>query len=341
MKALIIGVTGQDGSLLASHLCKEGIEVHGTFRRGSADNFWRLKELGIREAIQYHNYNIGNELAFSEILKMVEPELIFSLAGESFTALSFEEPKHFLNINIDSVIEQLESIKLYAPDAKTFFASSSEVFGEQSIDKLLGENSEKNPKTPYGVSKLTQNHLVRIYREKYAMKLFTGILFPHESPYRNPEFVTRKITRGFVSNKFNKIKTVQLGDLRMQRDWGDAEDFVKWMKLLLEKGNAGDYVFGTGKNTSVENFMQNVAQALDVELRVREGKVVNSSEYFDAETGEVWACSNPSSFNANRFSYGPADNRKLIEAIGSIEITTIAQLAEKMIRIESSRLVNN
>lgn len=334
MKALVIGVTGQDGSLLAKHLLDLGYEVHGTFRRGSSDNFWRLRDLGVRNQVRYHNYNIGNELAFAEVLRQERPDEIYSLAGESFTALSFEEPKHFMNINIDAAIEQLESIRVNAPDAKVFFASSSEIFGASAQDKKLNEESTKVPMTPYGVSKLTQNQLVRIYRDRYNLRLFSGILFPHESPFRSPEFVTRKICRGLVRNIRDSVQPIQMGDLTMKRDWGSARDFVKWFNLLLVKGTPGDYVFGTGKNTSVEEFLLLAANELGVEfIRTELGKS-NQVEYRESKSGEVWVHSDPTRFSANRFSYGPADPRKLLGEIGEIKISQVTEVIQDLVKFE-------
>jgi GDPmannose 4,6-dehydratase len=284
--------------------------------------------------VHFHNYNIGNELAFAEILRQEQPNEIYSLAGESFTALSFEEPKHFMNINIDSVVEQLESIRVIAPEAKVFFASSSEVFGESGLRHKLNEDSQKLPMTPYGVSKLTQNHLVRIYRERYGLSLYTGILFPHESPFRSPEFVTRKICRGLVSNFKGLVKPIQMGDLSMERDWGSARDFVKWFNLLLLKGVPGDYVFGTGKNTSVEEFLILTANELGIDLIRTENDNSTQIEYLESRSGKVWVNSDPSKFSANRFSYGPADASRLFGEIGEEKISQVTDIVKDLIHFE-------
>jgi GDPmannose 4,6-dehydratase len=336
-KALIIGVTGQDGSLLAKNLLDRGIEVHGTFRRGASDKFWRINELGIRELINYHIYNIGNELAFSETVRQVEPDFVFSLAGESFTALSFEEPKQFMTVNIESTVEQLEAIRAHAPQAKTFFAGSSEVFGERPTDTKLNEAATFHPKTPYGVSKLTQYYLVQLYREKYGLHLYNGILFPHESSFRSAEFVTRKIIIGLTHRKFRTAQPLQLGDLSMRRDWGNAVSYVEWMYRLLSEGEPGEYVFGTGKNTSVEEFLLTAAAAMEVELEKRSTPNHGVFEYFDKKDGKVYAISDVHKFGANRFSYGAADPTKLQRVLGHSTDTDIGVLAKQMISQEISR----
>jgi GDPmannose 4,6-dehydratase len=339
--ALIIGVTGQDGSLLANNLLNRGVEVHGTFRRGASDKFWRINELGIREKINYHIYNVGNELAFSETVRAVQPDYIFSLAGESFTALSFEEPKQFMTINIESAVEQLEAIRAHAPSAKVFFAGSSEVFGERPVDTKLNEFSAFHPKTPYGVSKLSQYYLVQLYREKYGLNLFNGILFPHESSFRSPEFVTRKIVIGLTHRKYGTAQPLQLGDLSMRRDWGNAVDYVDWMYRLLEVGEPGEFVFGTGRNTSVEEFLLKASSAMGVELDKRETNSEGVNEYFDYEDGTLYAVSDVHKFGANRFSYGAADPSKLEKVLGKTTETDLEELATQMVRQEIARVTRS
>lgn len=340
-KALIIGVTGQDGSLLAKNLLDRGIEVHGTFRRGSSDKFWRINELGIRDKINYHIYNVGNELAFSETVRQVQPDFVFSLAGESFTALSFEEPKQFMTVNIESAVEQLEAIRAHAPHAKAFFAGSSEVFGERPVGTTLNENSTFHPKTPYGVSKLTQYYLVQLYREKYGMNLFNGILFPHESPFRSAEFVTRKIVIGLVHRKLGSAQPLQLGDLSMSRDWGNAADYVNWMYQLLADGEPGEYVFGTGKNTSVEEFLMTAAEAMEIKLEKNETETEGVFEYVNQADKKLYAVSDVHKFGANRFSYGAADPSKLAKVLGHSTETDITELAHQMINQEIARFTGS
>jgi len=337
-RALIIGVTGQDGSLLARNLLNRGVEVHGTFRRGSSDKFWRINELDIREQINYHNYNIGSELAFSEVLRDSKPDLIFSLAGESFTALSFEEPKQFMSVNIDSTVEQLEAIRVYSPLAKVFFAGSSEIFGESDTTNFLDENSKQDPSTPYGISKLAQLHLVRLFREKYNLNLYYGIMFPHESPYRSTEFVTRKIALGLVRRKFMGAKPLQLGDLSMQRDWGSATDYVDWMYQLLLTNNPGDFVFGTGHNNTVEQFLLLCGSSLQIELIIENKNQEGIANYVDKNTGVLYAESDANRFVGNRFSYGASSPKKLFEAIGNPRVSTLSSLAQEMIQREIARL---
>ena len=339
--ALIIGVTGQDGSLLAKNLLNRGLKVHGTYRSTSGNNFWRIDEIGIRSDLEFHKYEIGDDDAISNAIQAAKPDYVFSLAGETFTAQSFEKPKQFLTVNIGSVVEQLESLRKFAPESKSFFAGSAEIFGEQLVDSSLDEKSMFHPKTPYGVSKLTQHYLVQLYREAYKIRAFNGILFPHESSFRSPNFVTRKIVIGLVQRKYAAAAPLQLGDLSMRRDWGSADEYVDWMYRLLFAGEAGDYVFGTGKNTSVEEFLFLVASELDIKLVKRESPKAATFEYFDDKDGTIYVVSDIRKFGANRFSYGAANPSKLRGVLGETGDLNLVNLVHQMVKAEIHRLLKN
>lgn len=334
MKALIIGVTGQDGSLLADHLLRLGIEVHGTFRRGSSDKFWRLIEMETYEKIKLHSYNIGSEIGLGEILTQLKPDLIFSVAGESFTQLSFEEPKHYLEINAGGTVEQLEAIRNFTPEAKVFFACSSEIFGSINAKSIssLTESSDTIPENPYGISKLTQRHVVRLYREKYGLRTYTGILFPHESPFRSREFVTRKITRGLVQTKFAGANPMTLGGTSMSRDWGSAFDYVSWMLKLLESDKPGDYIFSTGQNTSVEDFLLMCLNEIHVEIIKTTEPHSGIVSYIDKKDNQILIKSDSSRVMSNNSTYPPGSAMKLFGVIGAQKITTLPEIASQMIK---------
>ena len=194
------------------------------------------------------------------------------------------------------------------------------------------------PKTPYGISKLTQLHLVRLYREKYNLKLFSGILFPHESSYRSSEFVTRKITLGMIHRIHGKGEPLLMGDLSMVRDWGAASQYVEWMNDLLIKGEPGAYVFGSGGNSKVESYLYSVANFMGLNLEAR--RVRNShgvTEYVDTNSGRLIATSNIEKFKANRFSYGPADRSKLEQQIGVQSPFNLENIAREMVQMELER----
>ena len=338
MKALIIGVTGQDGSLLANQLLRLGIEVHGTFRRGSSDKFWRLIDMHIYDEIILHSYNLGSETVLGDLLHNLKPDLIFCLAGESFTQLSFEEPKHYLDVNAGGTIEQLEAIKNFTPEAKVFFASSSEIFEKIQSDGLLDEDSKALPDNPYGISKLTQRHLVRLYRERFGLQLFTGVLFPHESPYRSREFVTRKITRGLTQTLFQDAKPMVLGPTNMSRDWGAAIDYVDWMMKLLGSGETGDYVFATGVNTTVEQFLVLAMEVLEIDFTRIETKEKRIVSYVQNKTSKILIQSDPLKVLSNRQTYSPGSTQKLFSVIDKQEVTSLRQIVVEMLRKEKQWL---
>lgn len=338
MKALIVGVTGQDGALLANLLISFGVEVHGTYRTQSGENFWRLEELGVLHNIVLHNYSIGNGEEFSQILQRLTPDLIYSFAGASGSSRSFENPKDFLLSNVGSTVEQLEAIRSYSANAKIFFACSSEVFGASNPSIPLNERADFHPSTPYGISKLAQCHLIRLYREKYGLQLFTGLLFPHESPFRSTEFVTRKITQGLVATHLLAAAPVILGDLSMFRDWGYAGDYVIWMHDLITRGPVGDYVFSTGINTTVEEYLLLSAQELDLDLEIQDDAIKGITQYVDKKSQKTYAISDSNNFPGNRFSYGPGQSDKLFSVIGVRKIVKVSELASIMVQADIKRI---
>lgn len=243
-----------------------------------------------------------------------------------------------MTINVESAVEQLEAIRKYAPASKAFFAGSSEIFGESEPTIRLNDKATFSPKTPYGVSKLTQYHLVKLYREKYQLNVYNGILFPHESAFRSSEFVTRKIVMGLTKRKLLSASPVQLGDVTMQRDWGRASEYVEWMHQLIVLGEPGEYVFGSGENRSVENFLLEAAMCMGVTLVGKRNSIDGTTQYIDDANGDVWAISDPSKFAANRFSYGPADPSKLESVLGHSTKTSLSQLAKEMVEQEIRRM---
>lgn len=332
MKALVIGVTGQDGSLLADELLRRGFEVEGTFRRGSNDKFWRLTDLGIYDKIKLHIYNIGSEANIGELLHKICPDLIFVVAGESFTELSFEEPKHYLDTNTGGAIEILEAVKNFAPKAKVFLAGSSEIFGLQKPETLvLNEDSDKNPTNPYGVSKLALTHFGRVYREKFGLEIYTGILFPHESQYRGKEFVTRKIARGLVRSSVQNATPMVLRGTDMKRDWGAARDYVNWMVDLVTVGNPNEYVFASGINSSVRQFLQLCLDALNIKIIEEVDLISGRTSFINARDGQVLIYSDPSLTMRNGQTYPPGLNSRLLREIGHRQGTPLATIAHEMV----------
>jgi GDPmannose 4,6-dehydratase len=263
--ALITGITGQDGALLAKELLGQGFEVSGTFRRGSGDNLWRLKELGILnyEELKLYEHEIGTNSA--KYLKILENnfDYVFHLAGDSFTQDSFLHPYKTINTNIQGCLELLETLTAISSTSKVFIACSSEIFGRQvKDDVLVDENSVINPMNPYGISHSTILNLSRMFRSSYSQFVSVGILFNHESEYRGEQFLTRKISKGFALIRAGFNQAIEIGNLDVSRDWGSAKEFVGVFKQILDYKNSEDFVISTGKTVSVREIVIVAAQAL-------------------------------------------------------------------------------
>ena len=254
--ALITGITGQDGSYLAELLLSKGYEVHGIVRRVALEDethrLWRIRE--ILKDINLHAGSLESYASLFNIILRIKPSEIYHLAAQSYVGYSFEDEFSTLNININGTHYLLSAVKEFAVGkVKFYFAGSSEMFGKvKAIPQ--NENTIFNPRSAYGISKVTGYHLVKNYREAYKLHASNGILFNHESPRRGFEFVTRKISHGVARIKKGSLKKLKLGNLKAKRDWGHAKDYVEAMWLMLQQKKPEDFVIGTGKEHSVEDF---------------------------------------------------------------------------------------
>ena len=254
--ALITGITGQDGSYLAELLLSKGYEVHGIVRRVALEDethrLWRIRE--ILKDINLHAGSLESYASLFNIILRIKPSEIYHLAAQSYVGYSFEDEFSTLNININGTHYLLSAVKEFAASkVKFYFAGSSEMFGKvKAIPQ--NENTIFNPRSAYGISKVTGYHLVKNYREAYKLHASNGILFNHESPRRGFEFVTRKISHAAARIKKGSKEKLKLGNINAKRDWGHAKDYVEAMWLMLQKDNPEDYVIGTGKEHSVEDF---------------------------------------------------------------------------------------
>ena len=254
-KALITGITGQDGSYLAEHLLDLGYEVHGIVRRVALEDperrFTRLK--GILDRLTLHAANLESYASVFNILSRNDFDECYHLAAQSFVAESFEDGFSTMNTNINGTHYLLAAVRELRPNCKFYFAGSSEMFGKvHEIPQT--ETTPFHPRSPYGISKTTGFDLTRNYREAYDMFCCTGILFNHEGPRRGFEFVTRKITSNVARIKLGLATELRLGNLEAKRDWGHAADYVRAMHLMLQQDVPRDYVVSTGETHSVRDF---------------------------------------------------------------------------------------
>ena len=254
-KALITGITGQDGSYLSELLLKKNYKVYGIVRRVALEDethrLWRIKHLLNR--IELKSASLESYASIVKIIQKLRPDEIYHLGAQSFVAYSFEDEFSTLNTNINGTHYILSAIKDFSPKTKFYFAGSSEMFGKVQKSRQ-DENTRFYPRSAYGISKVAGFELTRNYREAYNIFACTGILFNHESPKRGFEFVTRKISSSVAKIKHGKQNYLYLGNINAKRDWGHARDYVKAMWLMLQQKKPQDFVIGTGKMHSVKDF---------------------------------------------------------------------------------------
>ena len=254
--ALITGITGQDGSYLAELLLAKGYEVHGIIRRVALEDenhrLWRIRK--IQNDVTLHSGSLESYASLFNIIQKIKPDEVYHLAAQSYVGYSFEDEFSTLNININGTHYLLSAVKEFtASKIKFYFAGSSEMFGKTK-EFPQNENTTFNPRSSYGISKVTGYYLTKNYREAYKLHASNGILFNHESPRRGFEFVTRKITHAVAKIKKGLQKKLKLGNLKAKRDWGHAKDYVEAMWLMLQQNNPDDFVIGTGNEHTVEDF---------------------------------------------------------------------------------------
>tara|TARA_B110000003_G_C16640978_1_gene530181 strand:- start:1040 stop:2065 length:1026 start_codon:yes stop_codon:yes gene_type:complete len=254
-KALVTGVTGQDGAYLSKFLLAKGYKVYGTFRRISQPNFYRLEYLDILDKIELMPFDLLDQSSMIDLLKKVQPDEIYNLAAQSFVGASFEQPIATGEVTGIGLTRLLDSVRLICPKSRFYQASTSEMFGKvQEMPQT--ENTKFYPRSPYAAAKLYAHWITINYREGYDLFACNGILFNHESPLRGIEFVTRKITYSIAKIVHGLQDTLYLGNLDAKRDWGFAEDYVEAMWLMLQQDKPDDYVIATGKTYSVKDFLK-------------------------------------------------------------------------------------
>ncbi|MBC7249085.1 MAG: GDP-mannose 4,6-dehydratase [Anaerolineae bacterium] len=252
-KALITGVTGQDGSYLAEFLLEKGYEVIGMVRRSSTVNFGRINH--IQDQITIVPGDLLDQMSLVEILQEHHPDEVYNLAAQSFVPTSWNQPVFTGEVTALGVTRMLDAIRMVDPTIKFYQASSSEMFGKVR-EVPQNENTPFYPRSPYGVAKVYGHWITVNYRESYNMFACSGILFNHESPRRGLEFVTRKVTHGVAKIKLGLANELRLGNLESRRDWGYAGDYVRAMWLMLQQPEPGDYVVGTGETHSVRELCE-------------------------------------------------------------------------------------
>ncbi len=252
-RALITGITGQDGSYLAELLLEKGYDVYGLVRRASTTNYWRIEHL--LDRVQLKPADLLDQLSLIRVIDDVRPQELYNLAAMSFVPASWDQPMLTGEFNAQGVTRMLEAVRQVDPKIRVYQASSSEMFGKvREVPQT--ELTPFYPRSPYGVSKVFAHYITVNYRESYNLFAVSGILFNHESPRRGLEFVTRKVTDGVARIKLGLAKSVSLGNLDAQRDWGFAGDYVRAMWMMLQQDRPDDYVIATGESHSVRELVE-------------------------------------------------------------------------------------
>ena len=283
-KALIFGITGQDGSYLAELLLKKKYLVHGVKRRSSSINTFRIDHIYQDPHVKSRNFflhygDITDSTSVSKIIELIKPDEIYNLAAQSHVAVSFEVPEYTANADALGALRILEAIKFHKLEKKTKFyqAGTSEMYGKVQ-ETPQNEKTNFYPLSPYGVAKLYAHWITKNYREAYNIFGSNGILFNHESPRRGETFVTKKIVRALVRIKMGKQKKLFLGNLDSKRDWGHARDYVEAMWKILQQKKPDDFVIATGKQLSIRQFINLVAKKLNMHI-VWRGKGLNEKGF--------------------------------------------------------------
>ena len=304
-KALIFGITGQDGSYLAEFLLKKKYKVHGVKRKSSSLNTDRVDHIYEENNKNFflHYGDLTDAISVNRLVNIIKPDEIYNLAAQSHVAVSFVIPNYTANVDALGCLNILEAIKSLGLDKKVKFyqAGTSEMFGKV-LESPQTEKTPFYPRSPYGVSKVFSHWMTINYRESYKMFACNGILFNHESPRRGETFVTRKITIGLAKIKLGLQKKLILGNIYAKRDWGHAKDYVEAQWLILQQKKPDDFVIATGKQYSVKHFINIVAKELDMKIKWR-GKGINEKAY-DANNNIIIEC--------NRKYFRPSEVQTLL-----------------------------
>ena len=295
-KALITGITGQDGSYLAEFLLEKGYEVHGVTRRASISNTARIDHLIAEKAVVLHDGDLSDSSSLIRIIGLVEPDEIYNLAAQSHVQVSFDAPEYSGDVDALGVLRILEAVRILGLTEKTkvYQASTSELYGK--VEEIpQKETTPFHPYSPYAVAKQYGFWIVKEYREAYGMFAVNGILFNHESERRGENFVTRKITLAAGRIAEGLQDHLELGNMDSLRDWGYAKDYVECMWLIMQQEKPEDFVIATGVQHTVRDFTEKAFKANNIDIRW-EGKGLEEKGY-DAETGKMLVCVNPAWFS--------------------------------------------
>ena len=338
-KALITGITGQDGAYLAELLLSKGYVVYGAFRRTSSVNFWRLQELGIAEhpSLNLVEYDLTDQGASIALVQKIQPDEIYNLAAQSFVGVSFEQPAATTHITSVGALHLLEAVRLVNPRIRFYQASTSEMFGKvQAVPQ--SEDTPFYPRSPYGVAKLYAHWMTVNYRESYNIFGSSGILFNHESPLRGREFVTRKITDAVARIQLGQLDVLELGNLDAKRDWGFAREYVEGMWRILQADQPDTFVLATGRTETVRDFVRMAFQAIGITLEFRGAG--DAEIGIDTATGKTRVRVNPRYYRPAEVELLIGDPAKARAQLGWQAKTTLETLCQMMVDADLRRVAS-
>jgi GDPmannose 4,6-dehydratase len=335
-RAIITGITGQDGAYLAQLLLEKGYHVTGTFRRSSSVNFWRIAELGIENHpnLSLVEYDLTDLSSSIRLIESARPDEVYNLAAQSFVGVSFEQPVTTASITGLGAVNLLEAIRIVNPKARFYQASTSEMFGKvQAVPQI--ESTPFYPRSPYGVAKLYAHWMTVNYRESYGIFGSSGILFNHESPLRGREFVTRKITDSVAKIVLNKLDLLELGNLDAKRDWGYAREYVEGMWRMLQADQPDTYVLATNRTETVRDFVTMAFRGAGIAI---EWKGQGEAETGHCgRTGKLLVRVSPKFYRPAEVDLLIGDPAKAQRELGWQANTTLEQLCQMMVDADLRR----
>jgi GDPmannose 4,6-dehydratase len=336
-RALITGITGQDGAYLAELLLGKGYEVFGAFRRTSSENLWRLDELGVRgkqhfSLVEFDLTDLGGAV---RTLEKCEPDEVYNLAAQSFVGVSFDQPATTAQITGIGAVNVLEAIRIVNPRIRFYQASTSEMFGKvQAVPQ--DETTPFYPRSPYGAAKLYAHWMTVNYREAHGLFASSGLLFNHESPLRGKEFVTRKITDAVARIAAGSQQLLELGNLSSKRDWGFAREYVDGMYRMMQADRSGTFVLATGRTVTVRDFVSLAFAATGVELDWRGAEEDETG--VERSSGKTLVRVNPRFYRPAEVDLLVGDASLAAKLLGWQPTTTLEELSQMMVRADIRRV---
>ncbi len=330
-RALITGISGQDGSYLAEFLLDKGYEVHGIIRRASVFTTQRIDHLRKDRKIMLHHGDLNDSSNLGRLMREIDPHEVYNLGAQSHVAVSFEVPEYTAEVDGLGAIRILDAIKSHNPKIRYYQASTSELYGKvQEVPQT--EKTPFYPRSPYAAAKLYAFWITKNYREAYNLYAVNGILFNHESPRRGETFVTKKITRAVANIHKGKQEIIELGNLDAKRDWGYAREYVEMMWLMLQQDEPEDFVAATNKTYTVRYFVELAFREIGVEMEWK-GEGVEEKGY-DKATGKLRVQVNPHYFRPTEVDLLIGDYSKAKQKLGWEPKTTLEELVHKMVQYD-------